>query len=361
MTMLDVAVKKRLGGFDLNVAFIAPVPGVVALFGVSGAGKSSLVNVIAGLVRPDTGHVRLGDQILFDAARGIDVPVERRRIGYVFQDARLFPHLGVAANLRYGLNRAPAGAGSIGFDTVVDLLGLAPLLTRRPHRLSGGERQRVALGRALLAQPRLLLMDEPLASLDAARKREVLPYVELLRDELKLPIVYVSHAMNEVARMADTLVLLESGRVLAHGPLTELAARADLPLADDGFDVGAIFDAVVGTHDAPRGLTTLAFAGGTLLSPLLDLPAGTRRRLRIRARDVVLATKRPEAISVHNILPGTVIDVTPRGAAGALVRLRVGNAVLLARVTRDAVEQLGLAPGSEAFALLKSAVIETDL
>jgi len=359
--MLDVAVTKRLGGFDLDVAFTAPLPGVVALFGVSGAGKSSLVNLIAGLARPDAGHIRVGDDVLFDAGRGVDVPVERRRIGYVFQDARLFPHQGVAANLRYGLNRAPAGDRRIGFDAVVDLLGLEVLLTRRPHHLSGGERQRVALGRALLAQPRLLLMDEPLASLDAARKREVLPYVERLRDELKLPIVYVSHAMNEVARLADTLVLLDRGRVLAHGPLTELAARADLPLADDGFDVGAIFDARVAHHDAERGLTALAFAGGSLLSPLLDLPLGTHRRIRIRARDVVLATRRPEAISLHNILPGTVLDVTPRGPAGALVRIQVGEAVLLARVTRDAVTQLGLRPGVAAFALLKSAVIETDL
>ena len=223
--MLDVALRKRLGSFVLDAAFAAPTDGVTALFGSSGAGKSTIVHAIAGLTRPDSGHIRVGDRTLYDAAAGIEQPPRRRRIGYVFQEARLFPHMRVRDNLMYGYRRAPKGDRRIELDAVVELLGIEALLARRPLTLSGGERQRVALGRALLAQPRLLLMDEPMAALDVGRKAEILPYIERLRDELRLPIVYVSHSVEEVARLADTVVVLEQGKVAAAGAIADVMAR----------------------------------------------------------------------------------------------------------------------------------------
>jgi molybdate transport system ATP-binding protein len=354
---LAVALRRRLGAFTLDVAFAAPSPGVVALFGPSGAGKSSVVAGIAGLARPDWGRVAIDGTVLLDTDRGVALAPERRRVGVVFQDARLFPHMSVETNLRYGLNRAAHAERRIAFDPVVEMLGIRHLLGRRPHTLSGGERQRVAVGRALLAQPRLLLMDEPLASLDAARKAEVLPFLERLRDTIRLPILYVSHDWSEVSRLADTLVLLERGRVVAAGPIAELAADPRLPLAARD-DVGAVFDATVEAHDPARGLTRIAFAGGTLLAPELGTAAGTRVRLRIAAREVSLATEAPRGISVHNILAGHVAAIAPGHApALAIVAVRVRAATLLAQVTADAVMQLGLAEGVRVFALVKSVAV----
>lgn len=354
---LAVHLLRRLGGFRLEVAFEAPTPGVVALFGPSGAGKSSIVAGIAGLARPEQGRVAVDGTVLVDTAQGVALAPERRRVGVVFQDARLFPHLSVEANLRYGLNRAPRSERRIGFVPVVEMLGIGHLLARRPHTLSGGERQRVAVGRALLAQPRLLLMDEPLASLDAARKAEVLPFLERLRDTIRLPILYVSHDWGEVSRLADTLVLVEAGRVVAAGPIAALAADARLPMAARA-DAGAVFDATVEAHEAARGLTRIAFAGGGLLAPILDAAPGSRIRLRIPAREVALATERPRAISLHNVLPGTVAAIGPGPGPGlATVSVRIGGAVLPAQVTLDAVARLGLADGSAVFALVKSVAI----
>src|SRR4051794_38730293 len=232
--MLDIAIRRRLGSFDLDIAFQAPSQGVTALFGRSGSGKSSVINAIAGLSRPDAGHILLDGATLFDRARRIDVPVEKRRVGYVFQDSRLFPHMSVLDNLLYGLRRVPREERRIALEPVAALLGIDPLLQRRPHTLSGGERQRVAVGRALLAQPRILLMDEPLASLDAARKAEILPYIERLRDELNIPIVFVSHSVDEVVRLATTLVLVADGGVQAVGSVAELSVRLDLDGAIGG-------------------------------------------------------------------------------------------------------------------------------
>jgi molybdate transport system ATP-binding protein len=351
---LAVAFSHRLGGFAVEVAFEAPAPGVVAVFGPSGAGKSTVVRAVAGLLRPGQGRIAVGDLVLFDSAARVDLAPERRRVGLVFQDARLFPHMSVEANLRYGLRRAPAAERRIGFEPVVAMLGIGHLLARRPHTLSGGERQRVAVGRALLAQPRLLLMDEPLASLDAARKAEVLPFLERLRDEVRIPILYVSHDWAEVARLADTLVLLEAGRVAAAGRLGDLASDPRLPLAARE-DAGAVLDATVTEQMPERGLTRLDASGLMLLAPALPHATGARVRLRIAAREVSLATEAPRGVSLHNIIPGTVAAITQGAAASlALVAVRAGGVTLLSQVTADAVARLGLAPGAPVFALVKS-------
>ncbi len=283
---LEVALRHSWGDAALDIAFEAPTPGVVTLFGPSGSGKSRTALAAAGLWRPAWCRVAVDGTVLADTRAGVWVPAERRRLGVVFQDARLFPHLGVEANLRYGMRRARAGP--IRFDTVVDLLGIGALLRRRPHTLSGGERQRVAIGRALLAQPRLLVMDEPLASLDAARRAEILPYLARLRDALRLPILYVTHALDELARLADTVVLLDSGRVVAAGPVAEVAVRADLPLALRD-DAAAILLTQVSEHDPARGLTRLQADGMAVLVPLLDQPVGSAVRVRVPAREVALA------------------------------------------------------------------------
>jgi molybdate transport system ATP-binding protein len=348
--MISVALRKDFSGFRLDVAFAAPTPGVVALFGPSGAGKSSIVAGIAGLLRPDAGEVVVDGVVLSDA-----VPVERRRLGLVFQDARLFPHMNVETNLRYGLRRAPAG--EIGFDAVVGLLGLERLLDRRPHSLSGGERQRVAIGRALLSQPRLLLLDEPLASLDAARKAEILPYLLRLKTTLKLPIIYVTHALDEVFALADTLVLLDAGRVVASGPVAELSSRADLPLAVRD-DAASVFDAVVAEHHPARRLSLLRAGTMQLWVPLVAVAVGQVMRVRIPAREIILATEAPNAISLHNIIPGVVQAIHIDAARhAALVEIDAG-AALLARVTPDAVARLGLKPGSQVLALVKSMSVD---
>ncbi|MGE5539400.1 MAG: molybdenum ABC transporter ATP-binding protein [Gemmatimonas sp.] len=356
--MLDVAITKRLGAFTVDVAFTAPVPGVTALFGASGAGKTSIVRALAGLGRPDSGRIALGGLVFFDSAKGIDVPVERRRVGYVFQDSRLFPHLTVADNLRYGLRRAPADDRLIPFDHVVALLGIGGLLERRPHTLSGGERQRVAIGRALLSQPRLLLMDEPLASLDEDRKREVLPYIERLRDDLSLPVVYVSHSRDEVERLARTLIVVEQGRVVAAGEMAELSARLDVRGMSDRRDAATVIDTTVLGHDEPRRLTRLGFEGGELVVGAFAAAPGARLRVLIPAREVIVATKRPEGISVRNVLAGRVGEINDRRGGDALVQVRVGATAILARVTRDAVERLDLAPGREVYALIKASSVE---
>jgi molybdate transport system ATP-binding protein len=356
--MLEVKVDKRLGQVRIQADFACPSRGVIALFGRSGAGKTSLVNMLAGLVRPDAGRIVLRGETLFDSARGLDLPPHRRRIGYVFQEGRLFPHLKVRDNLLYGWRRAPKRTRRIRLDEVVDLLGLAPLLARRPGALSGGEKQRVALGRALLANPRLLLMDEPLASLDQARKQEVLPFVERLRDELDLPIVYVSHAMEEIVRLADTLVLVSDGRVVESGPVEALTSRLDLRPLTGRYEAGTVIAATVAAHDAADELSELAFAGGRLWVPRLDRPVGTPLRLRIRARDVALSLERPRAISIQNVLPATVVDLGEEQGAQIDVRLDLGGAALWARVTARARRELELEPGKAVFALVKSAALD---
>lgn len=358
--MLEVALRHAWGtGFALDAAFAAPAPGVTALFGPSGCGKSTILAAVAGLLRPNQGRVALDGAPLLDTAARVFVPPERRRCGVVFQDARLFPHLGVATNLRYGLRRAPRDATGPGFEEVVALLGLGPLLARRPAGLSGGERQRVALGRALLARPRLLLMDEPLAALDLPRRAEVLPFLARLRDAAGVPILYVTHALEEVDALADRLVLMQEGRVLAEGATEAVLARTDLPLLAGRRDAGVLLRCTVVGHDTARGLTRLGFAGGELLVSLRRDAPGTSLRIRLRARDLAVATEEPRGVSIHNILRATVQGIDPAGVPQEVfLRLGVGPSVLLARVTRDSVGRLGLAPGGAVWALVKSVAFD---
>jgi molybdate transport system ATP-binding protein len=355
--VLEVDIEHRLGAFALDIHF-ASGRGLTALFGRSGAGKTSIVNAIAGLIRPQRGRIAVDEAVLLDTERGIITPAHRRRIGYVFQEGRLFPHLTVRQNLLFGRWFAPRGEAAVGIDDVIDLLGIGPLLMRRPGRLSGGEKQRVAIGRALLANPRLLLMDEPLASLDAARKDEILPYLERLRDGAMVPIVYVSHAAAEVARLATTIVLIAEGSVRAVGPVAEVMGRAGLyPLAG-GFEAGAVLAVTVAAHDTRWGLTELAGGFGRLTVPRLDLPVGVPLRVRIRARDVILALARPAGISALNVLACEVEVLVPIGEGALEVQLRLGPERLLARVTRRSGEALGLEPGRQVFALIKTVAID---
>lgn len=356
--MLEVRIEKRLGSFQLDVGFEAPAEGVTALFGRSGSGKTSTVGAIAGLLRPDQGRIRFDGTTFFDHARKIELEAEHRRVGYVFQDGRLFPHLSVLRNLTYGLHRAPAADRRIPFDQVVDLLGVRHLLKRRPAGLSGGEKQRVALGRALLAQPRLLLMDEPLAALDLGRRAEILPYIERLRDVLRLPIVYVSHSLEEVVRLADRLILIDEGRVAASGGVGEVMSRLDLYPLTGRHEAGAVLDAVVQSHDPAYELSSLGFAGGRLVVPRTDLPAGARLRVRIRARDVIIARRAPEEISVQNVLPGRVVETRFETGAFAEVKIDVGGAAVIARITRHSAERLRLAPGVKVYALIKAITLD---
>ncbi len=355
--MLDVAVTARRGAFRLDAAFESDAP-IVALFGRSGSGKTTLIESVAGLVRPESGRIVIDGRTLFDSARGVDLPPEARRIGYVFQESLLFPHLSVGANLSYGERLTAPGERFVSRARIVSLLGLEDLLPRRPRSLSGGEKQRVAIGRALLASPRILLMDEPLASLDAPRKAEILQYIELLRDELKLPIVYVSHALDEVTRLADRMVLMAEGRVLAQGSVAALMARRDLAPHTGRFEAGAVIEARVARLDEAYGLTILRFDGGELVAPNVDALPGEPVRVRIRARDVSLALARPVAVSIQNILAATVVSLSGEFGAIVDVRLAVGGAALIARVTRKSADELGLAPGQHVYALVKAVSID---
>ena len=345
---------KQLPGFRLDATLTAPTPGVIALFGRSGSGKSTLTNVISGLLTPDVGTVTLDGEQLTDMRQGIVVPVERRRIGYVFQDARLFPHLSVAGNLRYGERRRRAASTVSGFDEVVSLLGLTPLLQKKPRQLSGGERQRVSLGRALLSQPRLLLLDEPLASLDVARREEVLPYLVALRDRLSIPMVYVSHQFEEVLRLATHLVLLEGGRVLAEGPVDEMSLYPALQDIIGPDLVGAVVEGLVTRVNTETGSAELALGTGTLQVSLRDVPVGARVRLQLLARDVILATQPVQGLSVRNALASTVIAIADDWFGAALVRVDVGGAIVLARITQDALRALRLRPGDAVWTLIKA-------
>jgi molybdate transport system ATP-binding protein len=354
---LAVDVVVRRGEFELAARADAPVPGVVAAFGRSGAGKSTLVDAIAGLA-PATGTIRLGDATWLDSNAGVIVPPERRRIGYVFQDARLFPHLDVRANLRYGLKRARAVETFVSFDELVALLDLAPLLDRAPHRLSGGEKQRVALGRALLSQPQLLLLDEPLSALDAARREDVLPWLERLRDRWSVPMVYVSHRYDEVLRLATHVWLVDGGRVVAQGTpaATSLDPRLGRVLGPELH--GAVVEAVVESVDAASGLATLALGDARLRLALVAAAPGARARLHVPARDVVIATERPHGLSIRNEVRGTIASLDDEGADAVVVAIDAGAATLLARVTRAAVSDLDLRPGREVWALVKAASLQ---
>jgi molybdate transport system ATP-binding protein len=355
--MLDVDIEHRLGAFALDVHFRAGA-GLTALFGRSGAGKTSIVNAIAGLFRLQKGRIVVAGSVLVDTERRICVPTHRRRIGYVFQEGRLFPHMTVRQNLLFGRWFASGRRARVPLTDIVDLLGIGALLDRRPGRLSGGEKQRVAVGRALLARPRLLLMDEPLAALDARRKEEILPYLERLRDQAGVPIVYVSHTVSEVTRLANTVVLISDGTVRAIGPVAEVMGRAELYPLMGRFEAGAVLSARVAAHDHRWRLTELAGAFGKLIVSRLDLPIGAPLRVRIRARDVILALAPPSGISALNVLGGQVEAVVPIEEEAFEVQLNLGGERLLARVTRRSGEMLDLRPGRRVFALIKTVAID---
>ncbi len=350
--MLEVAVQHRQGEFKLDASFAAGA-GLTALFGRSGSGKTTLVNVIAGLVKPQAGRVTVDGETLVDRARGLFVPPHRRRVGYVFQEGRLFPHMTVRQNLRYGRWFTPSSERRAKEADVIDMLGIGALLQRHPQSLSGGEKQRVAIGRALLASPRILLMDEPLAALDEARKAEILPYIERLRDEAGLPIVYVSHAVAEVVRLATTVVAMENGRVTASGPASEVMSRLDLAPIGRA-EAGAILEAQVRQPDDGYGLTLLATLAGDLRVPRLPLDAGARIRVQILARDVMIALEPPKNVSALNMLQGMIAEIGETAGASINLRLDCAGVPVLAQITRRSLETLDLKVGQRVTAVIKS-------
>jgi len=348
---LSVAMRHGLGRLTLDVAFEAP-PGVTVLFGRSGSGKTSVVNAVAGLLRPERGRVAVDGWELFDTEARRWLPPHRRRLGYIFQEGRLFPHMTVKQNLGYGRWFAGRGGPGESMDRVVEMLGVGHLLSRHPRDLSGGEKQRVAIGRALLARPRLLLADEPLAALDEARKAEILPYFERLRDEVSVPVLYVTHSAAEVARLATTVVVLEEGRVMRQGPAGEVLADPDV-MPTGVRAAGALLLARIARHHAD-GLTELDAGGVPLFLPHVAGAPGREVRLRIAAHDVILSRGRPEGLSALNVLPGRVVALRPGEGPGALVSLDTAAGTVLARVTRRSAKAMGLAPGVECFAVVKT-------
>jgi molybdate transport system ATP-binding protein len=352
---IAVKARQRLGDFELDIAFESRGR-LMALFGPSGSGKSTIVNLIAGLIPLRDGRIVIDGQTLDDTDQRLHVPKHRRRIGYVFQDARLFPHLTVEQNLKYGRFFAPTADKHPDPRRVIGLLGIAPLLSRRPHTLSGGEKQRVAIGRALLSSPRLMLMDEPLASLDLARKAEILPYIEQLRDAMGVPIIYVSHAIDEVLRLASDVVMIEAGRVRATGPIAEIVPQLDRGSVEQRDEIGALLDLEVVEHSAD-GLTLLRGASGDWRTPKFEASVGTFVRARVRARDVILATVRPTGISALNILSGVIESVSQGDDPDLLVTIACGADHILARITRHSASVLGLAAGRSVHVIVKAVTL----
>jgi molybdate transport system ATP-binding protein len=357
--MNDIKAKFRVDwpGFTLNVDLALPGRGVTALFGHSGSGKTTLLRCIAGLERARQGYLSFKGEVWQDDANWL--PVHKRPLGYVFQEASLFSHLTVLGNLRYGLQRT-TDMHKVSLDQAVELLGIGHLLDRKPDLLSGGERQRVGIARALAVNPRILLMDEPLAALDHKRKQEILPYLERLHDELEIPVLYVSHSPDEVARLADHLVAMEGGRVIAFGPLNETLTRLDLPLAHFD-DAGAVIEATVAQHDETYHLTRLDFSGGCLWVGQVNHPTGSKVRARVLARDVSIATQQPHGSSITNILNVRIAEIRDEGPDKVVVRLTVGESMLLSRITRRSRDLLNLTVGMEVFAQVKSVALMSFL
>ncbi|MEZ5648092.1 MAG: molybdenum ABC transporter ATP-binding protein [Alphaproteobacteria bacterium] len=361
--MIEIHVQSHRGDFTLAANFTGD-EGVTALFGPSGAGKSTVIAMIAGLIEPDQGRIVLKDRVLFDRATGIHVPPHRRRIAVVFQEDRLFPHLTVEQNLTYGRWFASGQGPSLA--KVVQLLDLKTLLRRHPATLSGGEKQRIALGRALLSAPRLLVLDEPLSSLDAKRRHEILPYLERLRDQRHLPMIYVSHTVEEVVRLADRVVAIDAGKIIATGSVeTVLNDPALWPILGEQ-DAGSILPARIAKHDGDRGLTYLSMAGTsaeeTLVIPLIDAAVGAGVRLRVLARDVAIATEMPHHISIRNILRGTIAVLESRTATTTEVTIALSPEIkIAARITKASADDLALHRGQPVFALLKAVAVDRRL
>lgn len=349
---LDMNVKGRNGSFTIDAAFRAE-RGVTALFGVSGAGKSTLLRMIAGTLCPDEGRIAIGDHVLFDSAKSVNLRPEQRRIGYVFQDSRLFPHLSVLRNLTYA-QWAGKRHSNRSVEEITALLGIEALLQRKPHQLSGGEKQRVAIGRALLSAPQLLLLDEPLSSLDHARRQEILPYLERLRDESGLPVVFVSHEVGEVARLADTLVLLEQGRVRESGSVFDIFSRID----GMGDTTSVLLQGEVTRSDDAYALAEIAIGGHSFQLTDHALQSGMKVRLRIRSRDVSLSRFAPVDISIRNIFPVIIHSISIDDGPFAELCLQLGEVQLLSRISKKSVQDLRLQEGEQVFALIKAVSID---
>ena len=361
MIQLEVDSELDFPGFCLAASARLPLDGIIGLFGPSGHGKSTLLRVISGLERGSRGRIALGGEVWQDDAHRRFVEPHRRGVGYVFQDARLFAHLSVRGNLRFAERRAPAVGPGLAFDHIAEMLDLGPLMQRRPSTLSGGERQRVALGRALLTAPRLLLLDEPLSALDLRRKAEIIPYIERLRDELAVPIIYVTHSLDELSRLVRNVALMSEGRIVAVGPLQETMARLDLQPMTGRFEAGSVLEARVQGHDRRYALTLLEVAGQALRMPRIDAAPGSTVRLRVRARDVAIALSPPGGISIRNVMAGRIAAVEAEPGAFAEVAIDLGGPWLRARITREAVDDLALAPGRPVFALVKSVALDRRL
>ncbi|TXI59904.1 MAG: molybdenum ABC transporter ATP-binding protein [Limnohabitans sp.] len=355
MSALHIDLRLQRPGFTLQATLQLPPQGVTVLWGASGSGKTSLLRCVAGLER-GAGRVQLGDTVWQDDAQGHFTPVWERRLGVVFQEASLFDHLDVQGNLHYGLRRLPAheqGDARLALDEAVQVLGIGHLLTRRTTTLSGGERQRVAMARALAARPRLLLLDEPLAALDSARKREVLPWLDALRLHLQVPMLYVTHAADEVAHLADTLVVLDGGQVRASGPVAQVLSSVDVPI-HLGDDVGALVTGTVSGCDQAWGLCRLALPGGELWVSHTGEPEGTALRVRILARDVSITLERAQGTSIQNHLHCVVEQIAEPVGHQVLVRLNASGTPVLARLTARAADQLQLRPGMPVWAQIKA-------
>lgn len=344
-------------GFALDVDFSFPTQGITAIFGPSGCGKTTLLRCIAGLENEGRGVIRVGAQVWLDTQTRIHVPTWRRELGYVFQEASLFNHMNVGENLRYGLRRCGEKASASDLDALIELLGIGDLLQREAQALSGGERQRVAIARALATRPRLLLLDEPLASIDQARRDDILPWLQRLRDELRIPMLYVTHSADEVARLADTLVVLERGQIRVAGPVQQVLSQLDKPVVV-GDDVGVLIEARVHTHDTPWGLTQLVFDGGAMWVRQCAQDVGAAVRLRVLARDLSITTTEPEHTSIQNVLRCHILDLQPDAhASQMLVRLQCGPCILIARITARSAHNLQLQAGQAVWTQVKSVAL----
>ncbi|GAA6206903.1 molybdenum ABC transporter ATP-binding protein [Cognatishimia sp. WU-CL00825] len=357
---LSVSLAHDFGGFCLNASFEAP-QGLTAIFGPSGSGKTSIVNALSGLLTPQQGRIVMNDAVFLDTSQRLVMPVHKRRLGYVFQDARLFPHMNVARNLDFGRRAQRLPKSKETFEQVLALLGLEGLLLRAPNQLSGGEKQRVAIGRALLSHPQLLLLDEPLAALDEARKQEIMPYLERLRDVSEIPILYVSHSVSEVARLATTVVAIQNGKVLRAGPAAQVFADPEAVPALGDAAAGAILEAKVTAHHAD-GMTELSVDGARLFLPQIAAQPGSALRVRVRAQDVMLSLSEPQGVSALNIIHGHISALSPGQNAGVWVQIRCGSQVILSRVTQRSATALQLAQGMPIYAVIKSvSVAQNDI
>ncbi len=363
MTLLHLQIQLNRSAFKLNVDLQLPGQGITAIFGPSGSGKTSLLRAVAGLENNQQGRIQIGANIWQDSKQGIDLPTWQRPLGYVFQESSLLPHLSVTDNLHFGLKRALKSSGNAqtaaakALQVSIELLGIGSLLQRLPNQLSGGERQRVAIARAIAMQPQLLLMDEPLASLDASRRQEIFPWLSKLRDELQMPMLYVTHSAEEVTRLADHLVVLDQGQVKAQGPVSEVLTQVVNPVVV-GEDAGALIAGCIGAVDPQWHLSRIDFEGGRIWMRDAGLPLGKAVRIRILARDVSLATSEPQNTSIQNQLRGTIQSITPDShPSQVLVVLKCGAEEVMARVTKRAVDELGLLVSQPVWAQVKSVAL----